>query len=203
MHSEALDDPAYFLDTPVDEKTAQLVVKFLSHLNMKGEVDSLAFLITTLTSIHWLKTGIALQEMNPEYLETDLSEFPESTPILAVWSSSWYCNAIRYYAEGADSGTRFDDVFLINARLLEDACESDNPQWFYHMDYHSSNEVSGTFNEIGFPEEGYQCFIDRVLSFLDYSSYDAVDRDYYKQAHPIIRDYIEEQFSLYLVEEEE
>lgn len=203
MHTEALDDRRYFLDKPVDESTSKLVVTFLRNLFKKMEVDSQISLTTKLSRIRYLKTGAALGNLNAEYLNTDLSTYPEGTPILAVWSSTWDCEEVNYYAEGAESGTRYDDVFLIDARVLEEACETDNPQWGYHMDHYDLNASDGDFKEIGLPEEGYHGYVAFILSSLDYSYYGDVDVEYAKQAHPIIRDYIASQLALYYKEEEE
>ncbi len=202
MHTEALDDHRYFLDKPVDEKTSQLTLNFLSHLNQKIEYHSQLFLTTNISRIQWLKTGVALQNLKAEFLNTNLSTYPEGTPILAVWSSAWYCKKVWYYSEGAESGSRYDDVFLIDARVLEEACETDNPQWGYHMDHHDLNASDGDFKEIGLPDEGYHTYINFVLSGLDYSNDGDVDVEYAKQAHPIIRDYIAGQLALYYKEEE-
>lgn len=202
MHNEALNEARYFLDKPVDENTANMVLTFLSHLNQKIEDESQLFLTANVSRIQWLKTGAALKDMNPEYLDTDLSELVEGTPILAVWSSSWVCEEVSYYADGAESGTRYDDVFLIDARLLGEACETDNPQLGYHMDYHDIDASDGDFKTIGLPEEGYHNYINSVLSGLDYSLYGDVDVEYAKQTHPIIRDYIASQLALYWNEED-
>jgi len=201
MHLEALADERYFLDKPVDEKTSQLTLTFLSHLNQKIEYEHQLYLATNVSRIQWLKTGSALQDLKAEFLNSDLSTYPEGTPILAVWSSAWYCKKICYYSEGAEEGTRYDDVFLIEAEVLEDACNSDNPHQFYHMDHHDIEAIEGGFKEIGLPDEGYQTFIDFVLSGLDYSYYSDVDREYAKQAHPIIRDYIASQITMHREEE--
>ncbi len=190
MHLEALADERYFLDKPVDESTSKLVVTFLRNFFKKMEVDSQISLTTKLSKIRYLKTGAALGNLNAEYLNTDLSEIPEGTPILAVWSSTWDCEEVNYYAEGSESGTRYDDVFLIDARVLEEACKTDNPQWGYHLDHHDFKAIEGDFKEIGLPEEGYHGYVAFILSSLDYSYYGDVDVEYAKQAHPIIRDYI-------------
>ncbi len=87
MNLEALSDERYFMNKPVDEKTSQLALTFLSHLNQKIEEESQLYLATNVSRIQWLKTGAALGNLNAEYLNTDLSEFPEGTPILAIWSS--------------------------------------------------------------------------------------------------------------------
>ncbi len=186
MHTEALDDRRYFLDKPVDESTSKLVVTFLRNLFKKMEVDSQISLTTKLSKIRYLKT---------------LSEFPEGTPILAIWSSTWDCEEVNYYAEGSESGTRYDDVFLIDARVFEEACKTDNPQWGYHLDHHDIEAIEGDFKEIGLPDEGYHTYINFVLSGLVYSYDGDVDVEYAKQAHPIIRDYIASQIAMHREEE--
>ena len=201
MHLEALADERYFLDKPVEESTSKLVVTFLRNFFKKMEVDSQIFLTTKLSKIRYLKTGAALGNLNAEYLNTDLSEIPEGTPILAVWSSTWDCEEVNYYAEGSESGTRYDDVFLIDARVLEEACKTDNPQWGYHLDHHDIEAIEGDFKEIGLPEEGYHGYVAFILSSLDYSYYGDVDVEYAKQAHPIIRDYIAGQIAMHREEE--
>lgn len=201
MHLEALADERYFLDKPVEESTSKLVVTFLRNFFKKMEVDSQIFLTTKLSKIRYLKTGAALGNLNAEYLNTDLSEIPEGTPILAVWSSTWDCEEVNYYAEGSESGTRYDDVFLIDARVLEEACKTDNPQWGYHLDHHDIEAIEGDFKEIGLPEEGYHGYVAFILSSLDYSYYGDVDVEYAKQAHPIIRDYIASQIAMHREEE--
>lgn len=194
MHTQALENFAYFLDKSVDEKIAKMVETFLWHMNRRLDSGSQIYLCSSVSKIHWLKTGAALGVMNPEFLDTNLAELPEGTPILVFWGSTWVADSVRYFSEGSDSGTRYDDVLLIDARFLEEACKTDYPNW-YHLDYHDISCVDGRFEEIGLPQEGYRTYISLVLSDLDYSYDGDVDVEGYKQAHPIIREYIAQQLS--------
>ena len=76
MHLEALADERYFLDKPVDEKTSQLTLTFLSHLNQKIEYEHQLYLATNVSRIQWLKTGSALQDLKTEFPEFRLVYIP-------------------------------------------------------------------------------------------------------------------------------
>lgn len=189
-----LDDPSYFHEKPVDATTAQLLLSFLNGLFIKMESEGYRFLIAEITKLRWLKTGSDLKTTTKTFLNTDLSDIPTNIPIIAIWCSSWEYYDCNYYSKESEKGNRNDDFFLMETTTLAEDCRSDNPQHCY-LDFEDIDYKEGNFSEINLPKKGYQLYTEDFLSDLIYSDYESIDMEYSKEAHPIIRKYIDSQLS--------
>ena len=199
MKDSVIYDPVYFSEKPVDSATAKLALSFLSGVSSRLEDPSEISLITQIVKLQWVKTGDEIKKNNHIFLDIDLSKIQEEQ-LVAVLCRSFYHLSKDYFAKDTEKGVRYDDVFLLDAKTLGKASRSDSPlDWV--LGHEDIGSVEGNFIEIDLPEEGYHIYIQDFLSQLDYTSYDYIDKDYYKQTHPIIREYIDSQFSLYLEKE--
>lgn len=200
MEYPYLYDPTIMSDKPVDDTTIGLATSFLSGMNMKI-LDGGHLLMTHISTIKWLKTGSELQQKDVTFLDTNVSELQEDDLFLAIWFSTWICKIRGATSFYLGNGTRYDEIAILEGSDLENLCRSDNPQWC-HSDYCMIKDTSGTFVEIGLPEEGYERYTEEVLEdFYYYDLFDNVDmedRDSYNRAHPTIRKYLDRRYKLYL-----
>ncbi|MDY0287324.1 MAG: hypothetical protein RBR15_00700 [Sphaerochaeta sp.] len=195
-----LYDPTILSDDPVDATTIRLVTTFLHGLNTAISEGESEPLMSQISLIKWLKTGEALEKPDVAFLGTNLSELPDDSMVLAVWYSSWNCELEDFASVCLGQATRYDEVMILDGSDLESACTSDDPQWC-HLDYESIKEESGTFAELGLPEEGYEKYVSDVLSTLDpgdlFADEDDSDKDAFKDAHPAIRRYLAQAYRFY------
>lgn len=200
-----LYDPTILSDDLVDATTIQWVKTFLHGLNIaisEGESEPLT---SQISLIKWLKTGDALQKSDTVFLRTNLSDLPEDSLLLAVWYSSWDCELDGFTSLCLGQATRYDEVMILDGSDLESACKSGELEWC-HLDYESIKEESGTFAELGLPEEGYERYVSDVLSTLDpgdiFDDEEPSDREAFKDAHPAIRQYLEQAYRFYKEDKE-
>lgn len=195
-----LYDPTVMSDKPVDDTTIRLANTFVNGFNIKLSDGPPTYLTTKIQTIKWLKTGKALPKDNIIFLETNISELPDQYPLLVFWYSTWVYELGDFNSYCMGQGTRYDEIMVLDGSDLASICRSDNPQWC-HADYCMIKDTSGTFAEIGLPEEGYEQFVEYMLSeqepseLFDYEV--GIDEDIFKEAHPMIRKCLEKAYKTY------
>ena len=120
--------------------------------------------------------------------------------ILSVWFSSWFLDDSPGYFSEVERTLRCNDIILLEANSLKEACRSDDPH-LQHLAYHDINGFYGDFAGVELPLDGYEAYISDILSELDYNPYADDDKDYHTYAHPLICKFLDENSERYLENE--
>lgn len=197
MNKLELYSPDIILEKPVDPAIEKLALSFLNGLNIKLEPGSSTFLASQINAIKYVKTGKALGIPNVIFCGANLSEIEDDELILAVLFSSWFLDNSPGYFSEVERPLRCNDIMLLDANSLKEACRSDDPQ-SWSLGYYDIDSFYGDFATVELPLDGYEAYIYYILSELDYNPYADIDKDYHTFAHPLICKFLDENSERYL-----